>query len=309
MVRSLGPQCQRIPPNATLPLGIPRSCSLLTDCPLTVRQLLKLSETFREQRFTSPAERPRPPAKTLRCRLGASVDVRHRQPQRNARLLQAHAPRIPPAPRGERHAADEAILQRSRHCPSAPHAQSCRVRRPYVRRRASPGHRDEDTSRRENSLRLQVGQENLFPDCAFELHTRDGQQFNFFVELDNGTERVRSDKDADSWQRKVRLYEQLQDQTSIPTGSACWSSRREAASALDHILRPLRPTTPATHGGRFSMRSTSTTISARPMRSEALFPRSSRPARRTHSLAARHSRSAICRRAIRTALVTSSTCR
>ena len=67
--------------------------------------------------------------------------------------------------------------------------------------------------RHENSLRLQVGQENLFPDCAFELHTPDRQRFNFLVELDNGTERVRSEKDTDSWQRKVRLYEQFQDQT------------------------------------------------------------------------------------------------
>ena len=37
--------------------------------------------------------------------------------------------------------------------------------------------------------------------------------FNNFVELDNGTERIQSDKDTDSWQRKVRLYEQFQDQT------------------------------------------------------------------------------------------------
>jgi hypothetical protein len=88
---------------------------------------------------------------------------------------------------------------------------------------------------RENTLRLQVAQENLFPDCAFELHTRDGQQFNFLVELDNGTERVRSDKDADSWQRKIRLYEQLQDQTS-PHRFRVLVVTTRSRDRLDHIL-------------------------------------------------------------------------
>ena len=65
---------------------------------------------------------------------------------------------------------------------------------------------------RENSLRLHVGADVfLCPDCAFELHTPGGQQFNFLVELDGGTERVRSQKDADSWQQKIRLYNLLQD--------------------------------------------------------------------------------------------------
>ena len=50
-----------------------------------------------------------------------------------------------------------------------------------------------------------------YPDSVFELHTRDRQQFNFLVELDNGTERIRSDKDTESWQKKIRLYNVLQD--------------------------------------------------------------------------------------------------
>lgn len=63
---------------------------------------------------------------------------------------------------------------------------------------------------RENSIRLPVGDEALFPDAAFRLRLPD-QWLNFFVELDNGTERIRSQKDVESWERKIRLYEAYQD--------------------------------------------------------------------------------------------------
>src|SRR5205823_14537684 len=62
--------------------------------------------------------------------------------------------------------------------------------------------------------RLQIGEESLFPDCAFQLLPVPGSPFSFFVEIDNATERVRSDKDLDSWQRKIRLYEALQDRSA-----------------------------------------------------------------------------------------------
>ena len=64
---------------------------------------------------------------------------------------------------------------------------------------------------RENTLALPIDEDVAYPDSVFELHTRDRQQFNFLVELDNGTERIRSDKDTESWQRKIRLYNVLQD--------------------------------------------------------------------------------------------------
>jgi hypothetical protein len=89
--------------------------------------------------------------------------------------------------------------------------------------------------RRENSLRLQVGQDSLFPDCAFELHAPDGRQFNFLVELDNGTERVRSEKDIDSWQRKIRLYEELQDR-NYPHRFRVLVVTTRSADRLRHIL-------------------------------------------------------------------------
>jgi hypothetical protein len=66
---------------------------------------------------------------------------------------------------------------------------------------------------RENALPLTVGQDTLYPDCAFQLVTPAGRTFAFYVELDNSTERIRSAKDADSWERKVRLYDRLQDKT------------------------------------------------------------------------------------------------
>ena len=65
---------------------------------------------------------------------------------------------------------------------------------------------------RENTLRLTIGDESLFPDCSFCMCVPD-QAFRFFVELDNGTERIRSKKDADSLERKIRLYERYQDQS------------------------------------------------------------------------------------------------
>jgi hypothetical protein len=80
---------------------------------------------------------------------------------------------------------------------------------------------------RENTLRLSIGGECLYPDCAFQLVLPDGRSFNYFVEVDNFSERIRSTKDSDSWQRKIRLYEDLQSSTSsrfrvlvVPTRSS-----------------------------------------------------------------------------------------
>lgn len=64
---------------------------------------------------------------------------------------------------------------------------------------------------RENTLRLPIGQESLYPDCAFQLVTPDNVPFMFFVELDNVTERVSSTRYPDSWERKLQLYDRYQD--------------------------------------------------------------------------------------------------
>jgi hypothetical protein len=59
---------------------------------------------------------------------------------------------------------------------------------------------------RENAFQLEVGDETLLPDCSFRLIRPDSLELSFFVELDNSTERIRSQKDLDSWERKIRLY-------------------------------------------------------------------------------------------------------
>ena len=66
----------------------------------------------------------------------------------------------------------------------------------------------------ENTLRLDVAGQRLYPDCAFRLSLPGRPTFCYTVELDNSTERVYSPQDKDSWQRKIRLYEQYQDGVS-----------------------------------------------------------------------------------------------
>jgi len=65
--------------------------------------------------------------------------------------------------------------------------------------------------RRENSVVLSLGTETLKPDGSMQLETPEGRFFNFFLELDNGTEPVRSTRDRQSIERKIRFYERLQD--------------------------------------------------------------------------------------------------
>lgn len=88
--------------------------------------------------------------------------------------------------------------------------------------------------KRENSLCLAAGDENLYPDSAFRLILPTGQEFSFLVELDRSTERVWSTLDADSWERKVLLYNLVQDHSPrrfrvlvVTTGNA---------ARLSHIL-------------------------------------------------------------------------
>lgn len=66
---------------------------------------------------------------------------------------------------------------------------------------------------RENSVRMETAGSVLYPDCAFQLFTPGGRAFNFVVELDNGTERIRSPQDVESIERKVRGYDLHQSTT------------------------------------------------------------------------------------------------
>lgn len=60
---------------------------------------------------------------------------------------------------------------------------------------------------RENSIKLVAEPYAVYPDCGFVIRRDDGRTFSFLVELDNGTERVRSTKDVESIQRKIRGYD------------------------------------------------------------------------------------------------------
>ncbi len=64
---------------------------------------------------------------------------------------------------------------------------------------------------RENSLRLMLENESLYPDCAFTLRIPNRPGFTFFIELDNSTEALASPRAHDSWLKKLRFYERLQD--------------------------------------------------------------------------------------------------
>lgn len=182
----------------------------LDRCPLTVLQILKLSQTFHMPPFTSPRSVQDRLQKLREAgwvnkwayatvgRCGAP-DYYKLTPL-GYRLLYGHRA----APPARRHFSEIGI---ARHHHTHALAEFV-VHTALAARRSAV--RMVNFSR-ENALRLTVGAEALFPDCAFDLHAPDGRQLSFVVELDNGTERVRSDRDADSWQRKIRLYEHLQD--------------------------------------------------------------------------------------------------
>lgn len=87
--------------------------------------------------------------------------------------------------------------------------------------------------RRENTLRLRIADESLFPDAAFGIRLPD-QEFDFMVELDNSSERIRSSKDTDSWERKIRLYDQYQDIRQKRFRVLVVTTR--SRERLDHIL-------------------------------------------------------------------------
>jgi hypothetical protein len=178
--------------------------------PLTINQLLKLSQTFSGQPFGS--------ARSVQDRLqklrqvdwvqswpyamatrGSSPDY-YRLTLLGFRLL--HGENTPPPTKRHfsevsvaRHYHTHSLAEFVVHTLTAAHRRGILLKNFY----------------RENTLALPIDDDVLYPDSVFELHTRDGRQFNFLVELDNGTERVRSDKDTESWQRKIRRYNVLQD--------------------------------------------------------------------------------------------------
>ncbi len=56
-----------------------------------------------------------------------------------------------------------------------------------------------------------MGADCLYPDSVFELIHPTDNRFAFIVEIDAGSERIRSPKEVESWERKIRLYDWYQD--------------------------------------------------------------------------------------------------
>ena len=86
----------------------------------------------------------------------------------------------------------------------------------------------------ENTLCLRLDKECLYPDSAFRLRTADGQDFSFFVELDNGTQPIHPPKDVESWQRKLRFYQRFQDEARERFRVLLVSTR--SSQRLEHLL-------------------------------------------------------------------------
>ncbi|MEM6692741.1 MAG: hypothetical protein AAF664_25155 [Planctomycetota bacterium] len=66
---------------------------------------------------------------------------------------------------------------------------------------------------RENGLQLTLGKRSLQPDCAFQLLDDSNQAYNYLVEIDCGSEPVRSTKHRESLEQKIRFYDEYQDKT------------------------------------------------------------------------------------------------
>ncbi len=182
----------------------------LDRCPLTVTQLLKLSSTFESQMFT----RPRSVQDRLQKLKGAgwvqswpyaTVSRGGSPDYYKLTLLGFHMLHGHNAPPRTKRQFAELSVGHHHHTHSLAdfvvHSLVAAHRRGIFLRNFYP----------ENTLPLPIDGETLYPDSVFELHTPDGRQFNFIVELDNGTECVRSDKDTESWQKKIRRYNVLQD--------------------------------------------------------------------------------------------------
>jgi hypothetical protein len=85
---------------------------------------------------------------------------------------------------------------------------------------------------RENSVELKAGE------FLLQLRTPDGRRFHFCIELDNGTERVRSRLDVESIERKLRGYDAHQGQFDAldPNRYLVLFVTTRSKERLEHIL-------------------------------------------------------------------------
>lgn len=177
----------------------------LDRCPLTPEQLLRLSQSF-QQPFTD--------AHNVRRRLRELSEAELIRSFVYAMANDGRSPRYYKLTRdGYRflYGAD-ATLPRRRYFeairPGHHHHSFC-LAEVVVHLCVTAAKHDCDVLHfaRENSVKLQADAFTLFPDAAFVVRRSDGKTFPFVVELDNGTERVRSKQDVESIERKIRGYD------------------------------------------------------------------------------------------------------
>jgi Replication-relaxation len=220
---------------ATLPaLLTPRDTDILAAldrCPLTVRQLLALSETF-ARRFGSE--------RRVRQRLQALVESGFARRWQFAAVGQGTLNYYTLSPAGFRmlYGVDEPLPHAATFRPVGiarlAHTQALADFLVYI---AVAAHRVGLLLHGycpENSVQLTAGTESLFPDGAFQLLTPERRAFSFFVEIDNATERLQSDRSLDSWERKLRLYEAYQD--GCPSRFRLLVVTTGTGERLSHIL-------------------------------------------------------------------------
>ena len=92
---------------------------------------------------------------------------------------------------------------------------------------------------RENALRIDSADLTLRPDCAFQLLRADGRRFHFVVELDCSTERLRTPRNVESIERKIRGYDQHQGAFDAldPQRYLVLFITTRSRDRLDHILQ------------------------------------------------------------------------
>ena len=100
---------------------------------------------------------------------------------------------------------------------------------------------------REGSTKIETesGVFTLYPDFGFQLLSPSGKSFNFYVELDNGTERVRSKQAVESLERKIRGYDahQSQFEAFCPDRYVVLFVTTRSSARVDHILDAIRSVT------------------------------------------------------------------
>jgi hypothetical protein len=178
--------------------------------PMTATQLLDYSQTFREP-FTQ--------ARLAQRRLHILEQSGYVRSWPYAMASTGRSPRYFKLTRlGYRvlHGEDCVLPNRRYFEPvSDAHHYHTRCLADFLIRLTVTGHRQGISVRqfsRENSVRIEADSFTLYPDAVFQLAAPGGRAFNFVVELDNGTERVRSQQDIESISRKIKGYDAHQSE-------------------------------------------------------------------------------------------------